>query len=214
MHFQAALSVAIFGASAFADGKSTIPTQHRMQYTFPGIGHFQQHQSLTTLTVLEGRQNSCVMCPEVMPECPVCPANEDCVISNPSDCTECPQAYCATRAADGTPTSTPTGIIGGSSTSTSEGGFTLPTVSESQTSTGTASSTTTATSTTTEASGSTTATASGGSSTGAGGSATASAPGASSTAPSSAAGRNADVAGVLGVALLMAVPVLGLQGLW
>ncbi|KAG6359381.1 hypothetical protein INS49_012902 [Diaporthe citri] len=179
MHFQAALSIAIFGASALADAP-------------------------------QPRQNSCVMCPEVMPECPVCPANEDCVISNPSDCTECPQAYCATRAADGTPTSTPTGIIGGSSTSTSttDGGFTLPTVSESETSTGTASSTTTAT----ESSGSTTATAtaSEGSSTG-----TASAPGASSSAPSSsAAGRGADVAGVVGVALLMAVPVLGLQGLW
>lgn len=183
MHFQAALSIAIFGVSALAD-------------------------------VPQPRQNSCVMCPEVMPECPVCPANEDCVISNPSDCTECPQAYCATRAADGTPTSTPTGIIGGSSTS--DGSFSLPTASESETTTGTASSTTTATSTTTEASGSTTATASEGSSTGAGGaSATASAPEASSSAPSSsAAGRSADVAGVLGMALLMAVPVLGLQGLW
>ena len=70
-----------------------------------------------------------------MPECPVCPADQDCVISNPSDCTECPKAYCADTAADATPT--PTGILGGSTSSTSDGGFTLPTVSESQTSTGT-----------------------------------------------------------------------------
>lgn len=161
------------------------------------------------------------MCPEVMPECPVCPADQDCVISNPSDCTECPQAYCAAVAPDATPTPTgirptssvsgllpspisssipsqsPTGLLPSpisSSIPGESGSMSLPTGT-------TASITTTATET---------------SSTGGGGSATASAPGASSSAPSgsSAAGRNADVAGVLGVALLMAVPVLGLQQLW
>ncbi|KAH8785585.1 hypothetical protein F5883DRAFT_89076 [Diaporthe sp. PMI_573] len=181
MHFQAALSVAIFGTSAFAD-------------------------------VREPRQNSCVMCTEVVPTCPACPESQACQVSVPQDCTECPEAYCADTAADATPT--PTGILGGTTSSTSDGGFTLPTVSESETSTGTSSSLTTTTTTT--ASGSTTA--SEGSSTGGTGasdSATASAPGASESAPSSSvAGRNADVAGMLGVALLMAVPVLGLQRLW
>ncbi|KAJ0119275.1 hypothetical protein J7T55_013512 [Diaporthe amygdali] len=173
MHFQAALSVAIFGASAFAD--------------------------------VSPRQNSCVMCTEQVPECPVCPANQECFISDPADCTECPQAYCAVNAADATPTPTP--ILG--STSSSSADFSLPTISESETATASA--------TTTAASGSTTA--SGSSSTGASGesgsaTATASAPGASSSAPSSASGRNADVGGMLRVALLVAVPVLGFQGLW
>ncbi|KAL1864880.1 overproduction-induced pheromone-resistant [Diaporthe australafricana] len=177
MHFQAALSAAVFSASAFAD-------------------------------VLLPRQNSCVMCTEVMPTCPVCPASQQCFISDPADCTECPEAYCADNAADATPT--PTGIIGGSSSSTSDGGFTLPTVSESETSTTVSSTTTTA-----AGSGSTTASdASSTGATGASGSASASAPGASSSAPSSAAARNADVSGMLGFALLITVPILGLQRLW
>ncbi|KAI3391268.1 hypothetical protein diail_7648 [Diaporthe ilicicola] len=175
MHFQAALSAAVFSASAFADA-------------------------------LPPRQNSCVMCTEAMPTCPVCPANQECFISDPTDCTQCPRAYCADNAADATPTPTPTGILGGSTgstSSTSDGGFSLPTVSESGTST---------------ASGSTTAS-SGAPSTGASGvsgsaSATASAPAASASAPSSASAKNADLSGMLGFAFLMTVPVLALQRLW
>lgn len=134
-------------------------------------------------------------------------------MSVPQDCTECPEAYCADAAADAT--QTPTGILGGTTSSTSDGGFTLPTVSESETSTGTStSSSSSSTTTTTTASGSTTA--SEASSTGASDSATGTteAPGAESSAPAtSGGGRNADVAAVLGVALLMVVPVLGLQWL-
>lgn len=156
------------------------------------------------------------MCPEVIPECPVCPASQECVVSNPSDCTECPKAYCADAAADATPT--PTGILGGTTSSTSDGGFTLPTVSESQTSTGTGSPSLTDTDTIT-ATESVSLLPTTDSTIGTGGAsnsatATASAPAASSSAASSVGGRNADVAGMLGVALLIAVPVLGLQRLW
>ncbi|KAG8168635.1 hypothetical protein KVR01_001384 [Diaporthe batatas] len=182
MHFQAALSIAVFGASALA---------HAVQ---------------------EARQNSCVMCTEVVPTCPVCPASQECFVSVPQDCTECPQAYCADAAADATPT--PTGILGGTTSSTSDGGFTLPTASQSESSTGTSTTSPSSTTTATAASGSTTA--SGASSTGASRSATgtAEAPGAESSAPAaSGVGKNGDVAGVLRLALLMAVPVLGLQWL-
>lgn len=177
MYFQAALSLAVFGALALADAQ-------------------------------EPRQNSCVMCTEVVPTCPVCPDSQQCFVSVPQGCTECPEAYCADAAADATPT--PTGILGGTTSSTSEGGFTLPTASESETSAATATATSTSSSSTT------TTTAPEGSSTGASDSATgtAEAPGAESSAPAaSGVGRNADLAGVLGVALWVVAPVLGLQWL-
>ncbi|ROV96809.1 hypothetical protein VMCG_07917 [Cytospora schulzeri] len=46
-------------------------------------------------TALFPRQNGCVVCQDGSPTCPSCDENEECQVSVPLDCTQCPQAYCA-----------------------------------------------------------------------------------------------------------------------
>ncbi|ROV98518.1 hypothetical protein VSDG_04262 [Cytospora chrysosperma] len=41
------------------------------------------------------RQNGCVVCQDGSPTCPSCDDDEECLVSVPLDCTQCPQAYCA-----------------------------------------------------------------------------------------------------------------------
>ncbi|ORY68740.1 uncharacterized protein BCR38DRAFT_482226 [Pseudomassariella vexata] len=43
------------------------------------------------------RQNGCVKCLDASPTCPACDDTEECQVTVPLNCTECPKAYCAVK---------------------------------------------------------------------------------------------------------------------
>ncbi|KAK2615989.1 hypothetical protein N8I77_002709 [Diaporthe amygdali] len=54
---------------------------------------------------LYARQSGCVSCQEGTPSCPTCDDGQECQISVPLDCTQCPSAYCAVSSSAATSTS-------------------------------------------------------------------------------------------------------------
>ncbi|KUI58475.1 Protein OPY2 [Cytospora mali] len=81
----------------------------------------------TTFAALFPRQSGCVVCQDGSPSCPSCPDGQECQISVPLDCTQCPQAYCAASASSssGSPSKSSSKASGGAIAGAVIGGLAL-----------------------------------------------------------------------------------------